>query len=185
MPTIRLRTRLLNSASRPLPCRRNLRRAFRRARTVVSPTARFMDRTFGAASSQQPPASISSRARSCSKPICSTEKPNTASRRGTGTSRRCGNFVWIDFAPVSARASATCRLHASPRPTIRFTSSAWAQFSKPASDIVQWEATDHDLRPTTPHAFYGAIRFNYDDYLEQNDSHATTYGPTFVLGYRY
>ena len=52
-------------------------------------------------------------------------------------------------------------------------------------DIVQWDATGHDLRPTTPHAFYGALRFNFDDYLEQNDSKATTYGPTFVLGYRY
>ena len=53
-------------------------------------------------------------------------------------------------------------------------------------DLVQYDAIREDGRPTPPHAFYGGIRFNFDDYiLEQNDSHATTYGPTFVLGYRY
>jgi hypothetical protein len=52
-------------------------------------------------------------------------------------------------------------------------------------DLVQYEVVRSDGRPTAPHAFYAAIRFNFDDYLEQNDSGAVTYGPTFSLGYRY
>ncbi|MEO7111851.1 MAG: hypothetical protein ABI183_15520 [Polyangiaceae bacterium] len=52
-------------------------------------------------------------------------------------------------------------------------------------DIVQYDVLRNDGRPTPPHAFYGGIRFNVDSYLEQNDSHATTYGPTFMVGYRY
>jgi hypothetical protein len=52
-------------------------------------------------------------------------------------------------------------------------------------DLVQYEVVRSDGRPTSPHAFYAAIRFNFDDYLEQEDSGAVTYGPTFSLGYRY
>lgn len=52
-------------------------------------------------------------------------------------------------------------------------------------DIIQYDADPGPDRITTPHAFYGGIRFNAESYLEQNDSHAATYGPTFVLGYRY
>jgi hypothetical protein len=52
-------------------------------------------------------------------------------------------------------------------------------------DLVQYDVLRADGRPTSPHAFYAAIRFNIDSYLEQDDSSAATYGPTFVLGYRY
>jgi hypothetical protein len=52
-------------------------------------------------------------------------------------------------------------------------------------DLVQYDVVRNDGRPTTPHAFYAAIRFNFDDYLEVDDSGAVTYGPTFSLGYRY
>jgi hypothetical protein len=52
-------------------------------------------------------------------------------------------------------------------------------------DLVQYDGERNDGRPTSPHAFYAGARFNFDSYLEQADSGAATYGPTFVLGYRY
>ncbi len=52
-------------------------------------------------------------------------------------------------------------------------------------DLVQYEAIRDDGRPTSPHAFYAGIRFNFDDYLEPDDPSTITYGPTFVLGHRY